>query len=176
MTAKEMVTMYYITKVTDGPNAGALSVGSMPTNPERKAELMAAVPEIKKYFAELEETKARRERNVESIAGLQEIQDLRNAMEDYSYRFNKSFEGEFAVGGMGVGKRPEGNEAELLAKYPQAAAYLRVRRQADKTNYELGAIGRRALARFEDAPDEWETVIADMEKELKEKTEQHLWD
>lgn len=140
---------------------------------------MAAVTEIKKYLAEQEaeqeEIKARRESNVKAIKGLQEIRDFRNAMAEYNYQYEKSFEDEYAVGGMGI-ERPEGSEKELTEKYPQAAAYLMVHRESERSNYEIARIGRKALERFEDAPDEWETIVADMDKEMKEFVQRHIWD
>lgn len=178
MTIEEMIREYSIDPITYGPDAGKIIIRNMPKDASKKAELRAAVEEIKKYFADqkaAEDAKrARRAANVAAIPGLQEIEALRDAIAKWNYEFEKSFDR--GCGGLGVGPRPEGDEEALLKQYPQAAAYLRVRAVSEKSNYELSAIGKRALDRFEDAPEDWEKIVADMDKEISEFADRHMWD
>jgi hypothetical protein len=178
MTIEEMIKEYSIETITYGPNAGKLIIRHMPKDANKKAELMAAVEEIKKYFADqkaAEDAKrARRAANVAAIPGLQEIEALRDALAKWNDEFEKSFDR--GCGGLGVGPRPEGDEEALLKQYPQAAAYLKVQAEAEKNNYELRKIGQKALNRFEDDPSKWQEIVADMDKEISEFADRHMWD
>jgi len=178
MTIEEMIKEYSIETITYGPNAGKLIIRHMPKDASKKAELMAAVEEIKKYFADqkaAEDAKrARRAANVAAIPGLQEIEALRDALAKWNNEFEKSFDR--GCGGLGVGPRPEGDEEALLKQYPQAAAYLKVQAEAEKNNYELREIGQKALNRFEDDPSKWQEIVADMDKEISTEVDRHVWD
>ena len=173
-----MIKEYSIETITYGPNAGKLIIRHMPKDASKKAELMAAVEEIKKYFADqkaAEDAKrARRAANVAAIPGLQEIEALRDALAKWNNEFEKSFDR--GCGGLGVGPRPEGDEEALLKQYPQAAAYLKVQAEAEKNNYELREIGQKALNRFEDDPSKWQEIVADMDKEISAEVDRHVWD
>lgn len=180
MTIEEMIKDYEIEPITYGANAGKIIVRYPPKNAADRAKLMATLPEIKKYLADRQAAedaeRARRDANVALITGLKEIEDLREALVEWYDAFNRSFDGKYACGGMGVGPKPEGDEKTLLKQYPQAAAYLRVKRETESANYELMAIGKRALNRFEDAPENWEKIVSDMDKEISEFSDQHAWD
>lgn len=176
MTVEELIQKFEIEPITYGRDAGKVMV-KVPKNSVDRAALIDRIPEIKKYFSDkkaIEDAeRARKEANVASIAGLKEIMDLQEANAKWNYEFKKSFED---CGGLGVGKRPEGDEKELLAKYPQAAAYLRVKAEAEKENYELATIGKKALSSFEDNPSKWEEIISKMDKSISEFSEKHIWD
>ena len=177
MEIEEMIEKYSISPIGYGPNNGKIAVQNPPKSSVDRAALIARVPEIKKYFSDKKTAedaeRARREANIASIAGLKEITDLQEAMAKWNYEFEKSFD---ECGGLGVGPRPQGDEKELLKKYPQAAAYLEVRRESEKSNDELATIGKKALDRFEDAPENWESIVADMKKEISEFVDRHIWD
>lgn len=176
MTIEEMIKKYRIVPCTYGPNKGKLAIQRSPRGAEHDV-LMAAVPSIKKYFADQQASedaeRARRKANVASIPGLAEIDALRKSVSDWHRNFNRSFDDECRVG---AGKYPEGSETELRKKYPQADAYIRVRAQAEKRNCELAAIGEKALRRFEDDPESWESIVAEMKSALTENSRKHMWD
>ena len=180
MTVEEMIRKYEIEPVTYGKDKGKILVRNQPKDTNERATFMAAVPEIKKYFSDKQAKKAaeraRRDTNVVAIPGLKEIEELRNALARWHYKFERSFEGESACGGMGVGPKPKGDEKALLEQYPQAAAYLKVRAESESENYELSSIGKKALNRFEDTPENWKEIIADMDQDIKEFTDRHFWD
>lgn len=175
MTIEEMIKKYEIEPCTYGPNKGKLAIRNSPSGAEHDA-LMAAVPSIKKYCADQQAAesteRARRKANVASIPGLAEIDALRKSVSDWYRDFNRSFDDECRVS---AGKYPEGDEAELRKKYPQADAYIRVRAQAEKRNCELAAIGEKALKRFESNPASWESIMADMESALAESSRRNMW-
>lgn len=62
----------------------------------------------------------------------------------------------------------------MRAAHPQADAYLKARAAAESDNYELAAIGNRALERVVNG--NWEAAMADMEKEKQEWLNEHTWD
>lgn len=177
MTVMEAIKKYEISPVAYGPNAGKVMIRRPPEDAVEKAVLMKLIPGIKLYFSEkksIEEAEsARRKANVASIPGLKEIEALREAVADWNYKFEKSFDD---CGGLGVGPKPKGDEKALLEQYPEAAAYLRVKQEAQSSNYRLSGIGRKALERFEDAPENWKQIVADMDKEIKAFIDEHAWD
>ena len=180
MKIEEAIRKYGIEPVDYGPNKGKVLIRNMPKASSEKGSLMKQVPEIKEYFkvkkAKAEAERARREANVASIPGLKEIVKLREELVRWHEAFNRSFDGEDACGGLGVGPKPEGDEKALLKQYPQAAAYLRVQAEAEKNNYELREIGQKALNRFEDDPSKWQEIVADMDKEISAEVDRHVWD
>lgn len=140
------------------------------------------VREVKKVQsnpADLERIKALKEDTIEyfrketgaDIEGLAEIREVERKLEEWNYKFHKSFED---VGGMGVGRRPVDNRAELMKKYPQAAAYLKADAMAGKSNYQMSAIGKRA--KWEVIFGDYQKAMKDMEKELEAFREAHQWD
>ena len=62
----------------------------------------------------------------------------------------------------------------LLAQYPHAAAYLKAEKEAYSANYELAAIGRKALERVKAG--DWQGAMEEMEKEKNAFLERHIWD
>lgn len=175
---EKLIEKYGIKPIRVGSNAGKVIVSIAPKSREELSDLESKISEIKTYFseklAEEETEKARRKTNIANIPGLKEIESLLDQNERWYEAFNRSFEKE--SGGMETGKRPKGNVSELLKKYPQAAAYLRIKSESEKRNYELADIGQKALNRFEDDPSKWREITADMDKEVKGFTNKHLWD
>lgn len=108
----------------------------------RKAEIIARLEETK--VAE-ERAAAERAAKIAAIEGLEEIKRARAEVEEWDYRFARSFEGETAVGGMGVGEKPNYDFDAMYKKYPAARAYLRAEAEANRRNYELAAIGRKKM-------------------------------
>lgn len=136
--------------------------------------------EILQYLKEKEEERERaffeRRRKIDAIEGLKEIEDARAQLSDWNYRFKKSFDGEGAVGGMGVGAKPDYDLEEMYKKYPVAHAYLTAEAQENKSNYELSAIGKRAKEQIINNPGNYKEIIENMQSEIKDFTQRHLWD
>ncbi len=146
------------------------------------AAIKAAKPEIIKIFvakkaAKEEESRKRAERQakIDAIPGLREIRDAQNAQADYRYRFNRSFEGKYAVGGMGVGPRPDVDVDALKAQYPTAAAYLRMEEKANSDNYELSWIGNKAIDALLGGMD-YAAALGQMDTDVEAFTNRHMWD
>ena len=173
MTVEEMVKQFGITKMDGGKIRIPKSVGALNALDEivsKKAEIIAyldAQAEAKR--------KAREERTVkiEAIEGLEEIRAARDDFEAWREEWEKSFE---HCGGLGVRKRPEYDFEALYAKYPVAYAYLQAEVKANSNNYEVAAIGRKALEAIIDDPQNYENAIAEMERELSDFADRHAFD
>lgn len=143
-------------------------------------EIKSLAPEIKERMRENKAEEHRRfeerQAKIASIEGLEEIRIARADVENWRHEFNRSFEGECAVGGMGVRPKPEYDFEAMYAKYPVARDYLKAEAQSEKHNYELAAIGRRALEAIIENPKNHEKAISKMKRELERFTEQHMCD
>lgn len=64
----------------------------------------------------------------------------------------------------------------MRAKYPRADAYLKAEAEANKHNYQLSAIGKRALEKIINDPTGYEQAIKQMNKEIEKFTQEHLFD
>lgn len=174
---KNIIDKYEITPVTFGANKGKPYIAKAPRSLTERQTLIKVIPKIKEHFADRQaKAKAQAERkkkNIESIRGLKEIESQREAQLKWHDKLNKSFND---YGGKGVGKYPKGSEEELLKKYPQAAAYIEAKNMVGKYNGELASIGQKVLERFEDNPNDWKKIIADMRKEVSENAREHMWD
>lgn len=129
-------------------------------------EIMDAKEQKEKAYQE-------RQAKIASIPGLAEIKAALAKAADWNRRFNASFETEDG-GGWGVGPRPQYDFEDAYKKYPQAHAYLIAEREAYKSNYELAAIGQRALEKVING--QWEEAMYDLERETNEFTDRHAWD
>ena len=136
-----------------------------------KSDIIARLEEIK---AEKDRAAAERAAKIAAIEGLAEIKKAQIEIEEWNYRFEKSFEGEYAVGGMGVGKKPEYDLKAMYKKYPAARAYLRAEAESRKSNYEFAAIGRRALEAIINNPEDYENIMATMDAEISASVDRHL--
>lgn len=124
------------------------------------------------------ERKAHEERRakIAAIEGLAEIQKAITELNAWDYKFQKSFEGKYAIGGQGVGEKPNYNIDAMKKQYPIAAAYLRAEAQSEKSNYELAEIGKKALEAIIETPENYESIIEQMNAEISQHTNKHLWD
>lgn len=71
--------------------------------------------------------------------------------------------------------KPKDNIDELKKKYPRAAAYLVAENESLKSNYELAAIGKKALEAIINGENH-EKVMEEMEHAHKAFAERHMWD
>lgn len=136
----------------------------------KKLEIMSFL----KAEKEKEENAYReRQEKIKSIDGLEEI---RNAIEEqikWREDFNRSMES--PDGCVGMRAKPEDNITELKQRYPRASAYLLAENESLKSNYELSAIGKRALEAIINGED-YEDVMARMKDEQDAFAERHMWD
>lgn len=141
-------------------------------------EIKANLDEFKRYGWARQETRKQaeieREERIAAIEGLREIQDARWQLDVWQDKFNRSFDGEYAVGGRGVGRKPEYDFDAAYKKYPQAAAYLAASAKANSYNSEIAAIGEKALT--EVIFGDYKQAMARMEADLQAFTDRHLWD
>lgn len=176
MTVQELIRKYDIFDPQDGRigmrNKGAVMRDSALT------EITARKPEILAYFASEREKKAafiaERERRIAEIEGLAEIEDAISALAKWECDFERSFEGDNACGGMGVGQKPNVDIDALKAKYPRAAAYLKAEEKSLCSNYELAAIGKKALE--EVIYGDYQKAMDDMQKDIDAFVARHFWD
>lgn len=117
-----------------------------------------------------------RQNRIAAIPGLKKIVKAQDEIRAWHQRFFESFEGEDACGGYGVGPKPEYDIEAMKVQYPIAAAYLKAFDQYNKVNYELSAIGKKAMETIIYHPDQYETAIQQMEAELKNFTKKHIFD
>lgn len=140
-----------------------------------KANKPQIIERIKSNEAEAKRTAEEREAKIAAIPGLKEIEEARADMERWHYEFNRSFDGEYAVGGMGVRPKPNYDFDAMYAKYPVAAAYLKALKQSRKSNYGLATIGEKALEAIINDTDNYAAIIAEMDAEISAYAERHLW-
>lgn len=175
-TVKELIDRYGI-RAADG---GKIFVreGKLATKDNALDELKARKAEILEHLAaeaaRKEAAAAERARKIDEIEGLAEIKGAEIDLAQWEMEFSSSFEGPDACGGLGVRPMPQYDIAAMKAKYPRAAAYLRAEAEAYKTNYELSAIGRRALD--EVIFGDYNTAMDTMEKEIADFSARHLMD
>ena len=133
-------------------------------------------PEILKYLrserAKVEDRKAR----VNAIEGLKEIESCQLEWIKYNVDGDRALEQMMRTGySRRFVSKPEITVEELRKRYPRASAYLKARREAEKENFELSAIGKKAVERiiFEK---NYDAAIEDMENDIQEFVKEHQWD
>lgn len=175
MDIKELIKKYDITLYGEDK----IRVGRVTQLKKEKAEelVRSKKPEIMAYLKEEEAEKKRafeeRQAKINAIEGLKEIKNAIEEQIEWKESFNRSWEkGE---GFVRLGQKPEDKIAELKQKYPRAAAYLAAEAESFKSNYELSAIGKRALEAIINGED-YKEVLKRMEDEQKEFVNRHIWD
>lgn len=176
LTVKEMIDKYKIVLATQNGKEGLMIYGIDAAKRDNAIEsIKSAKEEIKAYLKaekdEMERKARDRSERIAAIEGLKEIRDAINDLETWQYEFEKSFDD---VGGLGVRPKPQYDIPGMKTRYPRAAAYLLAEEYSLKSNYELSAIGKKALDTIIYG-DYSEAMIA-MDKALKEFTDRHIWD
>lgn len=178
MTIKELIDKYGIEEAT-GAQAGNVLVrnGRAAQRDNAVPEIKAKKPEILAYFAQqraaAKQAREEREAKIAAIKGLAELKAAYADLASWRREFNASFESEDG-GGFGARPMPKYDIDGMLARYPQAAAYLKAEEEANKTNYELSEIGKRALETV--IAGDWEKAMETMEAEKNAFVEKHIWD
>lgn len=177
MSLSEIISRY---NVVDGAAHGKPGcIGILAANLAKKDKVVDAIfarkEEILAFIAAEKAAKeaaiAERAAKIAAIDGLKEIQDALDDLAAWHEEFNASFDD---VGGLGVRAFPQYDIDAMKAAHPQAAAYLKAESYAYKHNYELAAIGRKALEGVING--DWEKAMEDMEAELKAFSDRHMWD
>ena len=173
-TAKELIKEYNIVKMGDKlcikNVALAKANNAVEELKERKAEIMEELVVVENAKKQVFEE---RKRKISEIEGLTEIKSAISDLAAWRREFDKSFED---VGGMGVRPRPNYDISAMRKKFPRADAYLKAEAEANKNNYRLSSIGRKALERIINEPDDYENAIKQMNKEIHEFSQEHLFD
>lgn len=156
---------------------GNLVIRGMKPNAEEMKELKENKEAIIEHIKETERKKVEaaqeRQRKIDNIEGLKELKQARMALEDYHYRYEKSFENEYTSSK--PPKRPDINIEELNAKYPRAAAYLKAEAYSNSSDVGKRSAGKKAKERIINGED-YKKVIADMEKEWEDYAKNRIWD
>lgn len=118
-----------------------------------------------------EERKAKDPENV--IAGLRVLKEAIAKLENYYYLREKRFEDE-RLSSLPIAK-PNVDLDALKAKYPRAAAFLKAEAWSYASHYAKAAAGSRACKRIL-AGEDYEKVIADMDKEWSDYVNEHMWE
>lgn len=114
-----------------------------------------------------------RQRRIDSIEGLKEIVAAKEAVRKYHRDFDAAMDDEYNDG-VNLPSRPVFNFEEAYKKYPKAVAYLKAQGLADSSNYELSAIGRKAVEGI--LYGDWEEAIETMDAERSANADKHAWD
>ena len=176
MTIKEMISKYRIELAVKNGVEGLMINGTAAVKRDNALETLRAMkPEIIAYIkaekAEAERKSRERAERIAAIEGLKEIRDTIEDLNSWRYEFDKSFDD---VGGLGVRPKPVYDIPSMKEKYPRAAAYLRAEEYSLKSNYELSAIGRKALETV--IYGNYSEAMSTMDAEIKEFTDRHVWD
>ena len=179
MTIEEMVKRYSLVLCSDGERVAVQNDYMMKKDnalemiKERKAELLAFLKaEKEQERLAYEERRAK----INAIEGLEEIRNAKADLDLWHSEFSKSFDGDYAVGGLGVREKPHYDFEAMYEKYPVAVSFLKAEEYAEKTNARLSAIGQRALDAIIENPTSHEEIIKKMNEELDKFTNDHLFD
>ena len=143
--------------------------GAGPLIKAHKPEIIAW---LKTREAEANAAAEVRRAKIAAIPGLAEIRAAQNEVTAWDKEFNRLAESEDGVSVFRT--RPQYDFAAMSAKYPQAAAYLKAESLSLKSNYELAAIGDKALEMVIDG--EWQAALDYIKVENDKFVERHLWD
>lgn len=132
------------------------------------------VKELKEYMNRLRDAEA--QPSPSTIEGLDEIRKANEDLAKWRREFNRSFEGKYAAGGLGVRSKPQYNFEELYKKYPAAHAYLIAEGYENKSDYRMSAIGRAAKAEILANPSNHAQILEKMQKQLDEYRRSRIYD
>lgn len=188
MTAEELVDRYSCKLQLEFKDGKTVPTGAFYVYNHRLMRQEGAYDEIARHKDEIkalllkrhdDEIRALEDRkdNIAAIPGLKEIVDALDDLNQWHEEFNRSFDERYGAGcgGLGVRAKPKYNLDSMLAQYPRAAAYLKMRDWSRKEFIEQAIIGKKALEKIIN-DDHWEQAVADAEKELDDYITAHIWD
>ena len=175
MGIKDLIRICNIEPSEDGKS---LKIWEINKGKENFEEIKAKKQEILNYFAEKaakkEAIEKARQEKIDAIEGLKEIRAAIEAEERYAYLFEKMTEDEYNDG-VNPPTKPTVSLAELRAKYPQAAAYIKAENWSYAAHYKKSSCGLHAMNQIREGED-YQKAIAEMEKEWSAYCEEHIWD
>lgn len=155
MTVMQMVDTYKIS--LHGTDNMQIANGQKAIKDGMVDALKAAKPDIMAYLQQQKADSEARKAKIEAIEGLAELRDAIYAMAQYKEKMNKMFDSESGV--LAIAK-PTPTPAEVSAKYPRAAAYIKAENWTYSENYKKSAIGKNALEAIINGGDHEEAIKA----------------
>ena len=188
MTAEELADRYSCKLQLEFKDGKTVPTGAFYVDNHRLMRKEGAYDEIARHKDEIkalllkrhdDEIRAREERKakIAAIPGLKEIEDAVEDLTQWHEEFSRSFDERYGAGcgGLGVRAKHQYDIDAMLAQYPRAAAYLKMRDWSRKEFIEQSIIGKKALEKIIN-DDHWEQAVADAEKELDDYITAHIWD
>ena len=184
MTLQELIKKYGIKLAMEYvPGKGAIPTGNLYSPFLENAKIAGDFDEIVSYKQEImniliDEKKEKerewreREDKINAIPGLSEIQAAKDDLERWHDEWERSFDD---VGGLGVRPKPKYDFAEMNAKYPRAAAYLKAESYSLAAHDVKASAGRKALEKIVNGED-YEEALKVMEDEWSAYCDAHAWD
>lgn len=129
---------------------------------------------IREHKQEIIDFLKEKEAKISSIPGLKEIETAENERQNFRHNFNAAFDSENAAGIQANLKMPDSDPTALRKKYPQADAYLQMKALAGSYNFELSAIGNKAIEMVVDG--DWQEALKYADHEQQKLVEKHQWD
>lgn len=188
MTAEELADRYSCKLQLEFKDGKTVPTGAFYVDNHRLMRQEGAYDEIARHKDEIkalllkrhdDEIRAWEDRKtkIAAIPGLKEIVDALDDLNQWHEEFSRSFDERYGsgCGGLGVRSKPQYNLDAMLAQYPRAAAYLKMRDWSRKEFIEQAIIGKKALEKIIN-DDHWEQAVADAEKELDDYITAHIFD
>lgn len=178
MELKEMVKKYGVSLYN--PSAAYRAENNLPSGELLYVENIDLLKSdnmsdyIREHKQEIIDFLKESEAKVSAIPGLKEIETSEKEWRKFRYNFNASFDSENAAGIQANMKMPDSDPAALRKKYPQADAYLQMKNLASSYNFELSAIGDKAIEMVIDG--NWQKALKYADHEQQKLVEKHQWD
>ena len=184
MTAQEMIKRYDISLHTvwdDSSNyfmpTGKIYYRGVKTEAERAAIGAKKEEILSILMPEWEEKKKahdERQAKIDAIEGLREICAAKAELDAWQAKFERSFYGPNACGGLGVGPKPAHDIDAMKRAYPRAAAYLMAKDWSFSDHDVQASAGKAALEKIINGED-YSAAIDEMEKKWSDFCDAH-WD
>lgn len=173
---EEIITKYHVTVVEENKIKIPAKYAEIAKKDNMIDTIISYKPLILNYFRNKEEAERRqaeeREAKIKAIEGLDEIMGCREAWAKWRRDFNHMMD---TGSGVMSTPRPATSEKELRSKYPRANAYLAALAEANKSNFELSAIGNTALEKIINGED-YKQVADDMQQDISNFVNRHFYD
>lgn len=178
MELKEMVKKYGVSLYN--PSAAYRAENNLPSGELLYVENIDLLKSdnmsdyIREHKQEIIDFLKESEAKVSAIPGLKEIETSEKEWRKFRYNFNASFDSENAAGIQANMKMPDSDPASLRKKYPQADAYLQMKDLVNSYDFQLSAIGDRAIEMVIDG--DWQEALEYADREQQKLVEKRLWE
>lgn len=178
MTIKEVVEKYRVSLYN--PSAEYRAENNLPDGELLYVENIELLKSdnmsdfIREHKQEIIDFLKEKEAKIASILGLKEIEAAEKEWWNFRHNFNAAFDSENAAGIQAGLQMPDSDPAALRKKYPQADAYLQMKALAGSYNFELSAIGNKAIEMVIDG--DWQAALKYADHEQQKLVEKHQWD